>query len=476
MTNNGNIAKEELRTQWINPGDVLSLLLLIGGDIVQKAIAQLVGQTVRPFRGSNLEIGIAPVAFSFGWVAYGFTNLLSAVGEKQLMPTADQPSLVVNCENGFARANQSWVLARLLRDHEARHEIDPRDPEQIHKKGGVGGRDAIRIDIFNLGIHSKPSRDGVWWLGWLTMVTQVGIAVVPWIRHGDWGIMMVVLCGNFMALLTCALPQWKDEKWAGRTLSKDKIMCLTRGNGHHHIMVIIGRAGSWDIETLATTTGAARPETTLVSLLLAILWTCLLISVSGLKAHTWYLIGVGGLGMLQNIYTAGVEREARTSDFHLAEYAPMPTIIGKRWPVREDDEDSFVSRESTLEEVSELSIWLERNGDDKIPPWLDSMDGSHGMPLWLVPLSKRPGDGAQIENVHGALMELERWVPTAGLAMLQVFFPTGLSYKDESIKYNFHKKFWKKAYYVGGIRSKAEAEKRRVKTEKSRAVNEKQGA
>ena len=31
----------------------------------------------------------------------------------------------------------------------------------------------------------------------------------------------------------------------------------------------------------------------------------------------------------------------------------------------------------------------------------------------------------QIENVVGALKELEKWVPTAGLAMLQVFFPRG---------------------------------------------------
>jgi hypothetical protein len=79
-------------------------------------------------------------------------------------------------------------------------------------------------------------------------------------------------------------------------------------------------------------------------LLLAVLWTCLLISVSGLKANAWYLVGVRGV------------------------------TIGKRWPVPEDNKDSVVSRE-TLEEVSELSKWLARNGDDKIPPWLDSMDG-----------------------------------------------------------------------------------------------------
>jgi hypothetical protein len=463
MTDQPGLTKGELRAQWTNPGDVLSLLLLIGGDIVQKAIAQLIGRTIRPFKGSNLEIGIAPVAFSFGWVAYAFTNLLSAVGEKQLMPTADQQSIVVNCENGFVRSNQSWILARLLRDHEAQHEIDPR------------GRDSIRIDIFELGAHSKPSIDGVWWLGWLIMIVQVGIALVPWILHGDWGIMMIIICGNFMALLTCALPQWRDEKWAGRILTSDKVMCLTRGNGHYHIMVLIGRAGSWDIETLATATSAPRPETMIVSLSLAVLWICLLISVSGLKANAWYLIGVGGVGMLQNIYAAGAEREPSTSDIHLTKYSPVPTIVGKRRPVPKDDEDAGVELDDNKAKFSELSDWTKREGDDKIPDWLDSMDGSHGMPEWLIPLSNRPEGNEKIENVHGALMELERWVPTAGVAMLQIFFPAGLSYKDEAVKYNFHKKFWKKAYHVCKIRRKAEEKKRQIRRKQEAAKQEQQG-
>ena len=100
MTDQPSSTKEELRAQWTNPADVLSLLLLIGGDIVQKVIAQLIGRTIQPFKGRNLEIGISPVAFSFGWVAYAFTNLLSAVGEKQLMPTADQQSVVEHTAAG----------------------------------------------------------------------------------------------------------------------------------------------------------------------------------------------------------------------------------------------------------------------------------------------------------------------------------------------------------------------------------------
>lgn len=58
----------ELKNQWSNPNDVLSLLLLLGPDVIQRALAQLVGRR------------ITPVAFSFGWAAYSITALFSAIG------------------------------------------------------------------------------------------------------------------------------------------------------------------------------------------------------------------------------------------------------------------------------------------------------------------------------------------------------------------------------------------------------------
>ena len=82
----------DFRSQWSNPGDILTLLLLVGGNTVQKAIAQLVGYEIKPFGKSRLCISIAPVAFSFGWVAYRVTSLISAVGERRLMPLVESPS------------------------------------------------------------------------------------------------------------------------------------------------------------------------------------------------------------------------------------------------------------------------------------------------------------------------------------------------------------------------------------------------
>src|SRR5271169_122998 len=66
----------QMRTQWTNPGDIFTLLLLIGGDIVQKALAQLVGVRISlSKKGDGFGIPLTPVAFSFGWAAYAFASL-----------------------------------------------------------------------------------------------------------------------------------------------------------------------------------------------------------------------------------------------------------------------------------------------------------------------------------------------------------------------------------------------------------------
>ncbi|KAH0375530.1 putative glucokinase, partial [Aureobasidium melanogenum] len=282
-----NTTQAELRTQWTNPGDILSVLLLIGGDIVQKAIAQLVGYELNLYERqkpgtipkSIFGAPLTPVAFSFGWVAFSFTQLLAAFGDRRLMPFPEKSAIVVNCANAFQRDNNSWVLERLLRDHEIRN---PADGVEI----------SLRIDIFDIGPLRNPAADRVWWLGWLTIVIQIAIAVIPWAVSGDWGTMMVILSGTLLASITCSLPQWKDEKWACRTLEKDNVVCLTRGNGYKHIMVFIGKEGSPDLETQATAQGSPRRETPIIMAGLAVLWICLLLSVSSLKNNAWYMVGI----------------------------------------------------------------------------------------------------------------------------------------------------------------------------------------
>ena len=61
---------QQLAEQFRNPSDILSVLLLLGPDVIRAALAQMSGSK------------FVPVAFSFGWVAYAVSALLSAFGGK----------------------------------------------------------------------------------------------------------------------------------------------------------------------------------------------------------------------------------------------------------------------------------------------------------------------------------------------------------------------------------------------------------
>src|SRR3954452_2543160 len=88
-------ASSELSTQWAQPSEIFSILLIVGGDVIQLALAALAGDTLH----------ITPVAFSFGWVAYAISSALSAVSEHRLIRcTPEVPLLVYNLKSGYSRA------------------------------------------------------------------------------------------------------------------------------------------------------------------------------------------------------------------------------------------------------------------------------------------------------------------------------------------------------------------------------------
>jgi hypothetical protein len=330
---------------------------------------------------------------------------MSVVGDNQLMPDApDCPSIVVNCRNAYTRTNHSWILGRILRDHEASHEVD------ITKE-------SIRIDIFTLtGNDGRPDIDPKWICSWVVIVVQHILAAIPWILYGDWTTLMVTFCGTIGALATGMLPQWNEEKWASRKIDSDKIVALTRGNGHHHVMLFIneGKFPAWDIEALAGGAGRSRSETRFVCVLLAVWWTLLLITVSGLHANTWFLLGVGGIGMLQNVYLAGASRTAGAFNIHVKRYADCPVIIGYR-------------RSKPLD--TPLAELLSSEGQ-------------------FEPLDK-------IGGVMGALMALEQRFPKVGSSLVTVFFPGSLTYEPGRFKFQWEKDFWKSAV-AGAKEAKAD--------------------
>ena len=293
-----------LYSQWTNPSDILSLLLLIGGDVIRCALAQQVG-----------DVFPTPVVFSFGWVAYAFVTVLSSVGAGRLMPdNPDCSTLVFSTKFGHPRVNQSWILGRLVRDFEAYWM-----PDSVEEKLNAMLKQADRrkaglcISVFEASPSSAgagvPIRDIYWFSGYAVALLQLAIAAVPWIVWGEWEIFVITAGGTILAFTTGSLPRWRAERWHCRRNSK-KTFVLTRGNGSQHAIVVLGGGRGLDLEDLATSSEAAGPlGPTRVALLgLAALWVALLVTVSGVRNHTWFLIAVGALGMIHTIVIAGVPR------------------------------------------------------------------------------------------------------------------------------------------------------------------------
>ena len=278
-------AAGRLASQWRNPNDVLTILMIIGGDVVQKALAQLSGPR------------FVPVAFSFGWVSYSFSAVFAVFGDGSLMPSPTRPSTLINVRSGYARTNQSWVLDRFLRGVESSHEPT---------------RAALCVSVY----RAKPDRqlssaDWLWWSGLLTMLAQLILGVIPLALEKDWTTLLVTMMGTSLALMTGSSKQWQREKWGARIDNGANTYCLTRGNGFQHAIVIQNKtSGCLNLEDLAMLRkeGCSRGCKAFVATSVC-LWVLLLISIAGLQHNTWFLLGVGCLGMVQNVCVASFSRQ-----------------------------------------------------------------------------------------------------------------------------------------------------------------------
>ncbi|PYI13973.1 hypothetical protein BO99DRAFT_447269 [Aspergillus violaceofuscus CBS 115571] len=320
------VPSSEFSVQWTQPSDVFSVLLILGGDVVRRALAQVAGSAV------------TPVAFSFGWVAYSITAVISAIGENKLMPPPDCACKVINGRTGYVRENSSWIIGRIMRDFESWMDGGMRNgciQSHLHgmldqqlekdrcaaekKKRGSGKAVAKRSRAglcvsFYKADHARPGYPGydlAYFIGFASTVLQIGIAAIPCGMSGDWGIFLVTVPGILLSFATGSLSQWSKEKWACRR-NCEKTVILTKGNGSQHAIVIIGDGKGLDLEDLAagpTSVDVSASYTTRITMiLLAILWILLLITAAGIKQNTWFLLAIGGVGTLQNLFVAGWRR------------------------------------------------------------------------------------------------------------------------------------------------------------------------
>ncbi|KAJ5457085.1 hypothetical protein N7530_012359 [Penicillium desertorum] len=327
------------RAQWVNPSDLFSILLIIGGDVI--AIAQ-----AAPSGGP-----ITPVTFSFGWVSEG----------RLMPPSPDSTLQVINLATGYKRFNRSWTLGRVFQNYEywmpaevrqrlqatrsctrmrkpglqrrrCRRRSRQRQKHPPNSRKFVSPRQAgLCISVYEWALDGrhpvgKPGHDWVHWLGIVVTVVQLGVSVIPFALFGDWSIFLVTVAGTILAYASGALPQWGKEKWACRILDKRKDIALTVGVGTQHVILVRGAKGGLDLEDMA---GGQLPEdegeqtrrgplmrlmspgntTRMVMFLLVVLWLMLLLSSTGIQEHAWFLLAVSGTGMVQNLITAGAPRQ-----------------------------------------------------------------------------------------------------------------------------------------------------------------------
>jgi hypothetical protein len=216
-----------------------------------------------------------------------------------LIPDADFAAILIPAKSGHVRNNRSWIIGRLLRDHEHRAAKILQRSDQASEK-----HEALRVTVFELVKGRQPGTiapDWIFYSGFFVMLAQFVVASLPIIFSHNWAILMVTCAGTILALLQGALPQWQREKWAcpkhgGNTVS------ITQGNGSRHVMVILGdKSSGLELEILSTGSRNMpfrHREMVYISLLTS-LWTVLLISVAGMSDDSWCKIISAREGVLR---------------------------------------------------------------------------------------------------------------------------------------------------------------------------------
>jgi hypothetical protein len=275
-----------------------------------------------------------------------------AVGDNKLMPVPDCSCVVINARTGYVRDNKSWIIGRVVRDFE--NWMDNGDPNgpvrscvrriRDQKRASLKANAKLRIAGFCVSVYratgatpGSPGYDTAYYLGFLTAFVQIAISAIPFGLYGNWSILLVAVCGTLLASISCSIPQWTREKWACRT-NCTKTFILTKGNGSQHAIVIKSEGKGLDLEDLAGGHGFGDDKVTrTMSICLAIMWLALLVTAAGIKDNTWYLLGIGSIGMLHNILVAGWRRTPSAFGLEL-EYEDVignPSVMGCLYEVEE---------------------------------------------------------------------------------------------------------------------------------------------
>lgn len=242
---------EALAGQWGNPTDISTTLMIIGGDIVQKALAQ----------GTGLWY-FTPVCFSFGWVSYAFIALVII---------AVQFGLAV----GPIVLYEEWDIMMIIAVGTFLAQIAGSLPQWRAEKLPNRQR---RAEVYAL-TQGNGSREVVVIFGKGECLDLEELATLTNPRGGK-------LWEKFTGDNMLTAPQFKGVKGRGSAPRTDSELCKSRKSYGLPL-------GFW--------------LTRIVVTVQLILWLLLLVNVSTPRESNWFLLGIGAIGMFQNSISAGSE-------------------------------------------------------------------------------------------------------------------------------------------------------------------------
>ncbi|KAH6961932.1 hypothetical protein BKA56DRAFT_662017 [Ilyonectria sp. MPI-CAGE-AT-0026] len=228
----GNV-QLQLKEQWANPGDIFSVLLIVGADVIQKALAQLC--------------------------------------RLRTMPEPDLPSVLVNCQSGVVLEKSSWILGRILHSYT---QWMPSQVKEIKQEMDRG----LCVTVFSLDL-CEPVTDRLVWLGVLVTVVQLEIAVIPCALYREWEVLLLTACGTLLAWLMGLLQDRTNSVRKGKT----RTCALKKGRGSTDVIVILASEHSLRLEDFVSSE-MAKDEgfvgTVVLSSVMTMLWTALLITAA----------------------------------------------------------------------------------------------------------------------------------------------------------------------------------------------------
>ncbi len=280
------------------------------------------------------------------------------------MPLPDINVKVINGKSGYSRDNSSWVIGRIVRDFPTW--MDPRvrsylkelleakkieNIAKAEKRQPGSGCDVHLPERAGLCVSfydavdsprvGRAGRDLLYYSGFITAFLQLGIAAIPLGILSDWSTLLVTVAGILLAFISGALPQWRKDKWACRGKCT-KTIVLLQSNGSQHAIVIRGNGVGLDLEDLAaarnTSDNSTKHSTRVALVALALFWLILLITAAGIQNNTWFVLGVGAIGMLQNIVVASAQRrpEAFGVPLQFVKVMGKPRVMNALMEVEEE--------------------------------------------------------------------------------------------------------------------------------------------